>query len=186
MASGAESSSNGSEIAECRFHSAKIRPELSSNGSNVRSAWFTPHKNPRRALMAWGAFSHLERSSTSSVTLSRAFTLSSQRLYLGFSVAFVCFCEVFCSTYYVAALQPWYGRFDVTIAFTVHLVPHTFLEGRSKSTCWWFLWRTLFQVPGSVNCQLPVSFVPGFRCRGSRTFHLAGGRRSQAVHGQFQ
>ena len=30
----AESSSNGSEIAECQVHSAKIRAELSSNGSD--------------------------------------------------------------------------------------------------------------------------------------------------------
>ena len=41
----AGSSSNGSEVAECRFHSAQIQAELSSNDSQLklRSAGLTPH-----------------------------------------------------------------------------------------------------------------------------------------------
>ena len=47
----------------------------------MRSAGFTPHKNPRRALMKRGACPHPQRSSTSSVTMSRAVPLSLHRLY---------------------------------------------------------------------------------------------------------
>ena len=99
----AESSSNGSEIAESRCHSAKIRAELSSNGSGVRSAGFTPHKNPRRALMIRGACPHLQRCSTSSVTMFRAVPMSLHRLYFGLSAPLVSLWEVFTGMYYMGS-----------------------------------------------------------------------------------
>ena len=81
----------------------KIRAELSSNGSGVRSAGFTPHKNPRRALMKRGACKHLQRSSTSSVTMFRAVPMSLHRLYFVFSAPLFCLWEVFGGMYYIGS-----------------------------------------------------------------------------------
>ena len=60
-------------------------------------------KNPRRALMIWGACPHLQRCSTSSVTMFRAVPMSLHRLYFGLSAPLVCLWEVFSGMYYMGS-----------------------------------------------------------------------------------